>query len=403
MSDAERAGLPAGAALYLGLVQFLFVTTWTVYVAFLPQLLASAGLPPRIAPWVLLVDQLVFMVMDVYTGIAADRVQRTLGRLGPMIVGWTVVSCLAFLLLPHAVLLGTAAPAAALLLTLVWTTTSSALRAPPWVLLGKHAAKPALPWASALMLVGLAAGGALSHYLGIALKNVDPRLPFALSSLTLLAATAGIVHVERRLGRARTAAAAPPEVPHVLTARHAAYLSGILLLALGFQVHSSLNSTAQYLRLATRADLEWLLPLFWIGFGVAMMPGSALARRWGALPVMAVAAAIGTLATAAAARAPSLDALIAAQLVAGGAWGSMLMAAFASAPAFGRSGREGFALGSMFAMLALATLARIAAVLAGVPADPARAAVLAWLPPLCWAGGAVLIAALAARPQPARP
>ncbi len=402
MSDVRRTGVPAGAALYLALVQFLFVTTWTVYAVYLPQLLASAGLPPRIAPWVLAADQLVFMAMDVYTGLAADRVQRTLGRLGPLIVGWTLVSCIAFLLLPHAVLLGSAAPAAALLLTLVWTATSSALRAPPWVLLGKHAARPALPWLSALMLFGLAAGGAASHPLGVALKNLDPRLPFALASLTLLATTAGIVLVERRMraapGVAPTAAAPPSAAPaQVLTRPHGAFLLGVLLLGVGFQVHTSLNSAGQYLRLATRADLEWLMPLFFVGFGIAALPAGALARRCGALRVMAGGAALGAIGAAAAARVATLDALVAAQLVAGAAWGGMLTAAFASASAFGRSGREGLALGAMFAVLAFATLARLAAVLAGLPAAASLAAVLAWLPPLCWAAGSVVVALLARR------
>src|SRR5689334_8617812 len=53
--------IPAGAALYMAVVQFLFVTSWTTYVIYLPQLLATAGLPARYTPWVLLIDQLVFM------------------------------------------------------------------------------------------------------------------------------------------------------------------------------------------------------------------------------------------------------------------------------------------------------------------------------------------------------
>ncbi len=51
-----------------------------------------------------MLDQLVFMVADATSGLIADRVQRKLGRIGPMIVGWTMLSCLAFLLLPHAML-----------------------------------------------------------------------------------------------------------------------------------------------------------------------------------------------------------------------------------------------------------------------------------------------------------
>lgn len=399
MSDSARTEAPTGAALYIAGVQFLFVTTWTIYVIFLPKLLASAGLPVAWTPWILLLDQLVFMVADVASGVYADRVQRLLGRLGPLIVGWTVLSCIAFLLLPHVVLFGSAAPVLALALILVWTTTSSALRAPPWVLLGKYAARPALPWLNSLTLLGLAAGGAVAPFLGVALKNIDPRLPFALSSLTLLAATAGIVHLERRLAR-QPAAPAAPQAPRVLGAQHAAWMLGILLLAAAFQTHYSLNAAAQYLRFAEPAELEWLMPLFWVGFGAAMLPGSALCKRHGPLRVMAVAALFGAGSALAAAGAASLGVLIAAQLVAGAAWGCMLVAIFSSAAELGRSGREGLALGTMFAMLALATLVRIGVVLAGLPKNAALAPMLAWLPVLLWVAGAVVIGTLALRARP---
>lgn len=400
MSASQNPSVPGGAALYMALVQFLFVSTWTIYVIFLPRLLASAGLPGSTTAWILLIDQLVFMGMDIYTGIAADRAQRTLGRIGPMIVAWTVVSCVAFLLLPHAVLLGSWAPAIALALILIWTATSSALRAPAWVLLGKHAGRPALPWMNTLTLMGVAAAGAISPYLGIALKNLDPRLPFAVSSLSLLAATAGIVYVERRLARKPAPAPSPAARPQVLTGEHATYMLGILPLAAGFQIHFSLNSAAQFLKFAKPADLEWLMPLFWVGFGVAMMPGSSLCKRHGALRVMAVSALLGAAGAFAAANADSLDFLIAAQVVAGGAWGSMLMAVFCSAADLGRIGREGLALGMMFAMLALATVSRIGLVLAGVNRNPDYASALKLIPVIFWVVGAIVIWRLARRAPP---
>jgi hypothetical protein len=404
MNAPARPSVPSGAALYVALVQFLFVTTWTTYVIFLPQLLATASLPAHYAPWILLIDQLVFMGTDVYTGVAADHAQRTLGRVGPMIVGWTLVSCLAFLLLPHAALLGGAAPAASLALIGVWAVTSSALRAPPWVLLGKHAARPALPWLNSLTLIGLAAGGAIAPYLGVTLKNLDPRWPFALSSLTLLAATAGIVVVERSLARqpstATPAAPAAAGRPLVLRTEHAAYLLGILLLAAGFQAHFSLNAAAQFLRFAKPAELEWLMPLFWVGFGAAIVPGSELCKRFGTLWVIAVSAWVGAVGAYAAARASSLVALIGAQLVTGCAWGIVLMAVFCSAAERGRVGREGLVLGTMFAMLALATLCRIGAVLSGVNKQPEYANLLPLMPVVCWVLGGIVIGMLAARPRP---
>ena len=49
----------------------------------------------------------------------------------------------------------------------------------------------------------------------------------------------------------------------------------------------------------------------------------------------------------------------------------------------------------LFAMLAAAAVSRIIAVLAGLPKHPQYASVLEWAPVLCWAGGALLLGAIA--------
>ena len=402
MTDHVPARVPHGAALYLGIVQFLFVTCWTIYVIFLPGLLESAGLPRSYTIWILILDQLVFMVMDAVTGVAADRAARTLGRVGPMILTATVISCIAFLLIPHVMLAGAGGAVLALAVILIWTATSSALRAPPLVLFSKYAAAPTLPWMNALILTGLAVGGAVAPYLGVALKNVDPRLPFAVSSITLLLATGGLIWVERLLA-GRPVATAPALVRGSLAPGAWALLSGCLLLALGFQIHFSLNSAHQYLRFAPSEQLQYLMPVYWIGFNLAMFPGAALARRYGTVPIVAAAAALGAAGEWVAAESPTLDVLIGAQLVAGGAWGCVLMAGFSAAVEFGRTGREGWALGLLFAALAAATLTRLGVVAAGL--DPSRefAALLAMAPVILWSAACLLLLWLALKvPRPNR-
>jgi MFS family permease len=402
MTEPAGPRAPYAAALYLAVVQFLFVTCWTLYVIFLPGLLEAAGLPKRYAPWILIIDQLTFMVMDVVTGMAADRAGRTLGRIGPLIVGLTAVSCAAFLLLPLATGWGALAPAAALALILVWTVTSSALRAPPWVLLSRYTAAPGVPWMNALMLTGLAVGGAIAPYLGITLKNLDPRLPFAVSSLALLATTAGLIWVERALARQPSRPAPAGRATARLTLASGLFVGACALLAFGFQIHFSLNSAAQYLRVAAPERLPWLMPVFWIGFNLAMFPGAALANRHGTLPVIAAAALVGAPASLAGVFVRDLDVLLAAQLVAGGAWGCMLMAGFAAALEYGRAGREGLVLGLLFAALAAAALGRIAAVALEVGKIPGMAPAFEWTPFALWLAAGLLFVALA-RVAPARP
>jgi Na+/melibiose symporter-like transporter len=152
---------PHRVAIYFGIVQVLFTLTWTVYVIFLPKLAAQAGIPKQAVVYMLLLDQLIFVATDFAMGVMADRVSRILGKLGYVILGVTLASCGAFLLLPFV------APQGAtwlfILVTVLWTASSSALRAPPLMLLGKYAPQTTVPWLSALSVLGLGIGIAVSH------------------------------------------------------------------------------------------------------------------------------------------------------------------------------------------------------------------------------------------------
>src|SRR6185436_16163855 len=87
-------------AVYIGIVQFFFAVTWTVYVVYLPQLLDQAGIARSWLPWILAGDQLVFALVDIATGFWVDRVRRTLATLGGWILGVSALSCAAFIALP---------------------------------------------------------------------------------------------------------------------------------------------------------------------------------------------------------------------------------------------------------------------------------------------------------------
>jgi MFS family permease len=131
--------------------------------------------------------------------------------------------------------------------------------------------------------------------------------------------------------------------------------------------------------------------VIWIGFNLAMFPGAALAQRFGTLPVVAAAAGLGAIGEFIAAQAPSIEVLVGAQLLAGGAWGCVLMAGYSAAVEFGRTGREGWALGLLFAALAAAALARMGAVLAGLDRAGELAAALAVAPSVLWCVACLLL------------
>ena len=90
-----------GVGLYLGVVQFFFAASWIVYVLYLPQLAAQAGIGKAAVAWILMADQLVFVFADYASGVAADRVvARRRPRSACWLLAATLVSCAAFLALP---------------------------------------------------------------------------------------------------------------------------------------------------------------------------------------------------------------------------------------------------------------------------------------------------------------
>jgi hypothetical protein len=390
---AESDTLPSGSpwsGVYFAILQLVFTLGWVVYVIYLPKLAAQVGLAPGAVILILMLDQAIFTIADTAMGAAADRVVTVVGRIGVWVGALAALSCAAFVALPFVAGSGPGAQPVLIGLIVLWAVTSSALRAPPLSLLGKYAARPKLPLLSGFAMLGYGLAGAAAPYLGVALREQDARLPFVLSGLVLLITALALGRVERLL---RPSAPPPGPPPAALPV---AFVAAILVLALGFQLHIGLNTSPLFLRFAAPADLEWLLPVFWIGFSLAMVPAGLLTKRFGGLIVIGAAGLLGALAVGAAEQAGSLNALIAAQLVAGAAWGTMLSSALAAALRLGASGAEGKLVGLVFSALALATFARMAAVAGGLTKLPDTAAVLQWAPTLCWAIGGAWLSILAA-------
>jgi hypothetical protein len=384
--------------LYLGFLQLAFTLLWTTYVIFLPKLAAGVGIAPSAVIFVLMMDQAIFTITDTAMGIAADRIARFVGRLGPLIGVLTAVSCATFVALPFVT--GPNAKVIFVGLIVIWAITSSALRAPPLILLGQRAAKPRVPFLAALVLLGYGLASAVSPYLGVLLRDHDARMPFIISTLVLLITAVGLSQVGPGLGQRDLAEARQPAKPVPLRGLPMLFIGAMIVLALGSQLHLSINSEAFYLRFAKPSDLPWLMPVFWIGFNIAMFPASVIVKHRGALLVMGIAGLLGGLAIVAAEIAGALNVLIVAQFVAGAAWGCMMMSAISAAFWIGATGAEGKVTGLVFSALALATVARMAAVAGGLQKLPDYAPLVHWAPVACWlVAGTGLMVIAAARMQ----
>jgi MFS family permease len=400
-AEAWEAGNPGVErfGVYLAFLQLVFTLGWTVYAIYLPKLAAQVGIAPASVILILMMDQAIFTVTDTAMGIAADRLAPVVGRIGLVVGMLTALSCAAFVALPFVAGTGPSAQMLFIGLIVVWAITSSALRAPPLTLLGKYGARPSLPFLSALVMLGYGIAGAVSPYLGTLLRNHDARLPFVISSAVLVVTAFALSKAERDLAQ-RPAARAESRRLRSFGRVPVFFIASMVILALGYQLHFSLNSGPFFLKFAKPADLDWLMPVFWIGFNLVMFPASLVAKRRGGLIVMGMAGLLGAAAVIGAETAASLNVLIVTQFIAGAAWGCMLMGAMSAALLIGATGAEGRVVGLVFSALALATFARMAAVAGGLQKLPDYAPLLHWAPVACWSvAGAGLLVLAASRFQ----
>lgn len=378
---ADRAINRTGV--YLAVLQLVFTLGWTTYLIYLPKLCAEVGIAPSTVILILMMDQAIFTITDTAMGMAADRISILVGRLGLFVGILAAISCAAFIALPYVAGTGPGAKVWLIALIVIWAAASSALRAPPLTLLGKYRAQPSVPFLAALAMLGYGIAGAVSPYLGVVLRDHDARLPFVLSGAVLLLTALAFSGIERRVAaevqpeRLASPARRLGTVPMLM-------IASMVLLSLGYQLHFNINSAPFYLRFAKSDDLQWLMPVFWIGFNIAMFPASIVVKHRGGLIVMGAAGLLGAFAIVAAEIAGSLNVLIVAQFMAGAAWGCMLMSAVSAALAIGETGAEGKVTGLVFSALALATFARMTAVAGGLQKLPDYAPLVHWAPVACW-------------------
>lgn len=347
----ENTGSDKGAGLRLAAVQFVFTLGWTVYVVFLPALLARAGLPAHWLPWLLIIDQAIFAIMDIAFGVMADRIGQAWQRLARAILWLTTVSALAFLALPLA---GGVSPTAMLAVTLLWVVTASVVRAPTMVLLAKQARAAQQPSLVAWYSGGMALAMALSPFFGLWLKGSDPLLPFAVSAGVLWLAVFALLRWQQPV-----AASDEASLPPLPFASYRPLLAGLLLAVFGLQLHAFVNAGPLFGKLAEPSRLPWLLPWLWVGFAVAMPLVGGLCKRFGALWLAGGGLLVAALMVGAAPAVNSENGLILLQMVAGFGWGLAFAGLMNFASAAGSRGAEGLFMGSFFAMTAIAALARI--------------------------------------------
>ncbi len=372
-------------ALWATAVQGLFALTWALYVAFLPGLLARAGMEPSFVLLFVLLDQAVFTVADWASGVWADRLARLLNRIGPALTAAAVFSSCALAALPWVAGLGV--PALLIAVTVAWTASSSALRAPVFTLLGRvgGAARPA--GAVSLALLGIGIAGAVAPLVTRSLAQVDAGLALGACAASLAVAALFASRLE-----AATSTAPQPEKSGAAGASRAPayFIAGLVAIgAFGVQVHNVLIGAR--VAKSGAAWATWWGPTFWTGFALGLVIASLVGRSKETAPPLRIGAS-GLLGGAVAVVVASMadDAMVfgASQLAAGAAWAVYTSVAVRAAMHYGASRGIGSPLGLIFSALAAGVLARVLLTFSGVQGEPW----VGWVPSLAFVtAGAVLL------------
>jgi len=355
---SEVADDMKSSGLALAGVQFFFTLGWTVYALMLPGLLATAGIAASWLPMLLMADQLIFAVMDIGFGVAADRMGEGYRRLAKLLLVLSTLSAVAFMLLPLAAGLSPGiSPGILLGVLVVWVISTSVVRAPTLVLLAKRAKTVQQRGLVIWYIAGMGLASALSPFLGLWLKGADPRLPFTVSAVTLLLAVVVLLRASGKGGAAK-GEENPPQ-----PASFSAYAPLLLVLGLaafGFQIHAFVNAAPLYMAQAAKESLPWLMPLLWVGFFVTLIGVEPLVKRLGAMPMATLGILLTALSSYASAAVNGQNVLILLQLLAGAGWALAFAGLMEQAAVAGSRGAEGRFMGGFFAVTAICALARIA-------------------------------------------
>jgi MFS family permease len=347
---------PRTVSATIATIQGLLVLIWTQYVMFLPQMAQAAGIGRGWVVWLLVADQITFVLGDWAAGVYADRLARTMRLMGALVVGTSIVSGLLLVALPDIAELRS--PTLFILAMLAWAASSSALRAPVFSLLGRVGGVSRKSGVINGALIGVSVAGAAGPLLTGALSHIDPRVPLLAASIALVLATLPVLRIDAP-GRS-----APTPVSGSALAAVMGLSVTTWLVALGMQLFTAIGPQ-QFHPLSPMAKLLWS-PLYWSGFAVGLLAGAPTGRARSSLPWTLATIALGAAAMAATKVATGIGLLAASLTLAGACWAVVYVNGLRTVLQLSRDCAIGTPIGIYLSVIALAAAARLLLAALGV-------------------------------------
>jgi MFS family permease len=255
-------------------MQFPFFLMWTTYAAFLPQLIAQAGLDAKYFFYISIMDNVCFIVMNPILAFAAERVGKKYGKFGLFFVLLVIFSSVNLICIS---LVAGTSQSLFFICTLLWSLSSSILRAPPIFLLFRHIKPFKHPKAIAISTIGMTVGGCVSPYIVPLYTDYSAWIPFSINALMLVLTSFGVIFAERQLERTKLLLEKDPNQKESEPEFEVDYITmvllfvGIFFVYAGFEGHTNIRSLNQYTRFASdKASGRFLAPTFWISNQIGM-------------------------------------------------------------------------------------------------------------------------------------
>ena len=274
----------------LGGLQAAITLSWVIYNLYLTDLLGQLGFAAGTAAVVVLIENVLAIAMEPLMGGFSDQLQRTLTTQFPFIFAAIAVASGLFIAIPATVVFGDVGSLSRWLLPLLlvaWALAMSCFRSPALSLLGRYAINSQwAPAAAVLTLLGSFAGS-LGPFLKSRLLALGPMVTFAVGSVVLLGAAAGLramqpaqsIHVPTPLegdgeivleGHSRLS-----PIALVLV-----FLTGAMI-ALGFRLTLPMFAGILSDRLPPDSPVGVMLGVVFIAQAIAALPAGQAISRWG--------------------------------------------------------------------------------------------------------------------------
>jgi hypothetical protein len=268
----------------LSTLQGAISLTWLIYNIYLPKLLTSYGFSPKLAVFVLIIENAMALFLEPFFGSLSDRSYHWLASKFGIIAFGIILTVAITGLIPLVVIFGNVFSAITWFLPVVliaWAMAMTIFRAPAISLIGKYASTSDLPIAMSFLTVVSTIIGALKPISQNFILSIGAPFAFMIASVVLLVATGVLEYLDPGINEDLPVTKRQP-----ITLRKIG-LPIVLGLGIAWSSRCLFETLPKMLKLQF-PQLDPIILMVFISFAIAIsaMPAGVIATKYGNHRVM---------------------------------------------------------------------------------------------------------------------